>query len=65
MKNFLRLSIVILGIGGMLGAAACSSCTPQTPDTKTDNSQLGAHSYTCGTYTHLVGTQCVPDNPKK
>jgi hypothetical protein len=65
MTNLLRLSIVMLGLGGMLGAAACSACMPQTPDTKTDTSNLGATSYTCGSYTHLVGTQCVADNPKK
>jgi hypothetical protein len=65
MRNLLRLSLVILGLGGMLGAAACTACMPQTPDTKSDTSNLGAQSYTCGSYTHLEGTQCVGDSVKK
>jgi hypothetical protein len=65
MRNLLRLSIVILGLGGLLGASACTACLPPAKEAATDTSTVGATSYTCGTYTHLVGTQCMPDRPSK
>lgn len=57
MKNLLRLSTVMLGLG-MLGAAACSSCMPPPEETKPKEYK---QSYTCGPGTHREGNQCVGD----
>ena len=54
---FHRLTAVILSFG-MLGAAACSACSPSTPDSK-KSSVMEQPSYTCGTGTHREGNQCV------
>lgn len=56
-RLLLRLSAVTLSLG-MLGAAACSSCSPQ-PTESAGDPYLGQHSYTCGAGTHLAGNQCV------
>lgn len=59
MRNLLRLSIAMLGLG-MLGVAACSSCSQQPTDTLT-NPAYNQPSYTCGVNTHREGNQCVGD----
>jgi hypothetical protein len=57
-KLLLRLSTVILSFG-MLGAAACSSCSGvPAEDTSTAPAQ---QTYTCGRGTHKVGNACVAD----
>jgi hypothetical protein len=43
---------------GMLGAAACSSCSPST-NSDNSNAALAPASYTCGPNTHRSGNQCV------
>jgi len=47
----------MLGLG-MMGAAACSSCTPPPEETKPKEYK---QSFTCGPGTHRVGNQCVGD----
>lgn len=59
----LRLSTVILSLG-MLGAAACSGCSPSTTDTGSSSAVMQQQSMSCGAYTHRVGNQCVGDNVK-
>lgn len=46
----------MLGLG-MLGATACSSCTPPPEDTT--STAAPPQSYSCGAGTHRVGNQCV------
>ncbi len=58
MKILLRLSAVSLALG-MLGAAACSSCSQANTNDTNSNSVMQQQSMTCGQGTHLVGTQCV------
>lgn len=58
MTKIYRLSAVILSLG-MLGAAACSSCSPQPTETSTVDPNAGQQSYTCGPNTRRVGNQCV------
>jgi len=57
-KLLLRLSTVILSLG-MLGAAACTGCSPTTPDAKEGSAVMQQQSMQCGAYTHRVGNQCV------
>lgn len=57
MKNLLRLSTVMLSLG-MLGAAACSSCSPAAEDTSSKTPEY-KQSYTCGAGTVRQGNQCV------
>jgi hypothetical protein len=59
MKHLLMLSGILLGLG-MLGASACSSCSPQPTSASTD-AALAPQSYTCGKGAHRVGNQCVGD----
>lgn len=59
MKNLLRLSVVMLGLG-MLGATGCSSCMPPAEDTSSKSMEV-PQSYTCGPQTHRVGNQCIGD----
>lgn len=54
---FHRLTAVILSLG-MLGAAACSACSPSTTNNNS-SSTMEQPSYTCGAGTHQVGMQCV------
>lgn len=61
MTTLLRLSAVMLSLG-MLGAAACSSCSQPPADTSTTDMSVGQQSYRCGANTHLVGTQCIGDS---
>lgn len=56
MNILLRLSSVVLSLG-MLGAAACSSCSP--PPEEKSGPSLNGQSYTCGAGTRRVGNQCV------
>lgn len=59
----LRLATVILSLG-MLGAAACSGCSPSTTDSSSSSAVMQQQSMNCGAYTHRVGNQCVGDNVK-
>ncbi len=59
-KILLRLSAVML-CAGMLGASACSGCSPQTPPDAKSDPALAPQSMVCGAYTHRVGNQCVGD----
>ena len=56
-----RLSAVILSLG-MLGAAACSSCSGEPADTGTSSSGASQQTYVCGRGTHKVGNACVADS---
>lgn len=60
MKNLYRLSAALLTVG-MLGAAACSSCSPAPADASKDPA-LQQQSYRCGPNTHREGNQCVGDS---
>lgn len=59
MKNLYRLSAVLMTVG-MLGAAACSSCS-STPEDASKDPALQQQSYKCGPNTHREGNQCVGD----
>jgi len=58
MKNLSRLSAALLTVG-MLGAAACSSCSP-APEGASKPAAT-QQSYNCGANTHREGNQCVGD----
>lgn len=60
MKNLYRLSAALLTVG-MLGAAACSSCSPAPADDAKNDPALQQQSYRCGPNTHREGNQCVGD----
>ena len=59
MKTLYRLSAGLLTLG-MLGAAACSSCSPAPEDASKD-ATMQQQSYRCGPNTHREGNQCVGD----
>lgn len=59
MKNFYRLSAALLTVG-MMGAAACSSCSP-APEDASSSPAMQQQSYRCGPNTHREGNQCVAD----
>jgi hypothetical protein len=59
-KLLLRLSAVILSLG-MLGAAACSSCSGAPADTGSSDTGASQQTYVCGRGTHKVGNACVAD----
>ena len=59
-KSLLRLSAVVLSLG-MLGAAACSGCSPSNTN-NSNSAVMQPQSMHCGAYTHRVGNQCVGDS---
>lgn len=59
MNNLYRLSAALLTVG-MMGAAACSSCSPAPADASKDP-VMQEQSYRCGPNTHREGNQCVGD----
>lgn len=58
MKIMMRLTAAALALG-MLGAAACSSCSQPTDDGSASSAVTQPTSYRCGAGTVQQGNQCV------